>query len=158
MRTALVITVSDRASSGQREDLSGPKAVAILTSAGFECPAPLVVADDHDEIVSALEGAVSRGTQLVVTTGGTGLSPRDVTPEATASVISKAVPGLTELMRTEGLKNTPMAALSRGIAGVVDQTLVINLPGSPSGVVESLDAVLGILPHALDVLGGSTAH
>ena len=158
MRSALVITVSDRSSTGQREDLSGPNAVEILTSAGFDCPAPLVVADEHDEIVAALQGGVSRGVQLIVTTGGTGLSPRDVTPEATASVISKPVPGLAELIRAEGLKNTPMAALSRGVAGVVDRTLVINLPGSPSGVTESLDAVLPVLPHALDVLGGSAAH
>jgi len=158
VRRALVITVSDRSASGQREDSSGPAAVDKLTSNGFDCPAPVVVADVRAEIVGALREGMDEGFDLIVTTGGTGLAERDVTPEATLEVVTKPVPGLAELMRSEGLKATPMAALSRAVAGVAGKSLVINLPGSPAGVTESLDAVMEVLPHALDVLGGPGGH
>ena len=158
MRRALVITVSDRSSSGRREDLSGPAAVEHLTSAGFDCPAPVVVADEKAAIGAALRAGIEDGFHLVVTTGGTGLAERDVTPEATLEVVEKVVPGLGELMRAEGQKATPMAVLSRGVAGVAGATLILNLPGSTKGVIESLDAVMGVLPHALDVLRGPGDH
>lgn len=158
MRRALVITVSDRSSTGERPDTAGPTAVQMLTDNGFEVDEPVVVPDDKPSIVGALEAAVASGIDLVVTTGGTGLSQRDVTPEATAEVATKIVPGLSELMRAEGAKKTPLAVLSRGIAGSKGKTLLINLPGSPKGAAESLAAVLPVIPHALDVLSGPAAH
>ena len=158
MRRALVITISDRSSTGQREDVSGPTAVEKLTANGFESAPPIVVADEREEIVAALRAGIEQGYDLIVTTGGTGLAPRDVTPEATLEVVDRTVPGVAELMRAEGLRTTPMAALSRAVVGVSGGTLVVNLPGSPRGVSESLDAVVQVLPHALDVLRGSTAH
>ena len=158
MRRALVITVSDRSAAGEREDTAGPAAIAKLTAQGFEVAAPAIVPDERDEIVGALKRAVTDGFDLIVTTGGTGLAERDVTPEATMEVVTKTVPGLVELMRAEGLKATPLAALSRGVAGVSGASLVINLPGSPKAVLEGLEAVLPVIPHALDVLRGLDAH
>jgi molybdopterin adenylyltransferase len=158
VRRALVITVSDRSSAGERADTSGPTAVEKLSANGFSVDEPVVIPDEKASIVGALEAAISNGIDLVVTTGGTGLSPRDVTPEATAEVVTMLVPGLAELMRAEGVKNTPLAALSRAICGAKGSTLVINLPGSPKGVAESLEAVLPVLPHALDVLARPDAH
>lgn len=116
------------------------------------------MADQRDEISAALRAGVADGYSLIVTTGGTGLAARDVTPEATEMVIERPVPGLAELMRAEGAKTTPMAALSRAVAGTTRQTLILNLPGSPRGAGESLDAVMNVLGHALDVLHGPAAH
>lgn len=118
----------------------------------------MVVADEHPAIVSALRAQVDAGTRLVVTTGGTGFGPRDVTPEATTEVIERPAPGLSELMRAAGLEHTPMAALSRGVAGAAGSSLILNLPGSPKGAKESLDAVTEVLPHALRLLAGDTEH
>ncbi len=119
---------------------------------------PEVVPDERDRIATAIAAAARAGNNLVVTTGGTGLGPRDVTPQATESVIDYAVPGLAELMRQVGLKSTPMAVLSRGAVGVRGRTLIINVPGSPKGAVESIDAVLPVLDHALRLLSGDTEH
>ena len=156
-RTA-VLTVSDGVTNGTREDGSGDVAVELLRGAGFDVSDRRVVPDERAEIEAALrELAAANG--LVVTTGGTGFGPRDVTPEATRAVIERDAPGLAELMRSSGLATTPMAALSRGVAGAVGSALILNLPGSPKGVRESLEAVLPVIPHAIELLGGATgAH
>jgi len=155
---AHVITISDGASHGNRDDKSGPALVGILYANQFEVTGPEIVPDERDRIAAAITKAADGGSNLVITTGGTGLGPRDVTPQATASVIDYDVPGVTELMRRAGLESTPMAALSRGLAGVRGQTLVINVPGSPKGAVESLTAVMPVLEHALALLRGDTKH
>ena len=155
---AAVLTVSDGVTDGTREDASGDAAVALLREAGFDVSSRRVVPDERPEIEAALrELAAANG--LVVTTGGTGFGPRDVTPEATRAVIEREAPGVAELMRASGLAQTPMAALSRGVAGAVGSALILNLPGSPKGVRESLAAVLPVIPHAVELLGGATgAH
>ncbi len=155
---AAVLTVSDGVAEGTREDGSGEAAAEMLREAGFEVTDRRVVPDETAEIESALrELAGTNG--LVVSTGGTGFGPRDVTPEATRAVIDRDAPGLSELMRATGLAHTPMAALSRAVAGALGTTLILNLPGSPKGVRESLAAVLPVVPHAVELLGGSTgAH
>lgn len=153
-----MITVSDGVTSGEREDKSGPALVGILYANQYEITGPEIVPDERERIVAAITKAVDAGSNLVITTGGTGLGPRDVTPQATASVIDYDVPGLTELMRRAGLESTPMAALTRGVAGVRSHTLVLNVPGSPKGAVESLEAVMPVLEHALALLRGETKH
>lgn len=158
MRRALVITVSDRAVAGEREDRSGPAAVERLRAIGFEVAGPVLVGDDQTTIVEALRTGIADGNAMIVTTGGTGLGPRDVTPEATRAVIERDVPGLGELLRTEGRAKTPTSVLSRAVAGTVGTSLIVNLPGSPAGVTESLDALGEVLGHALDVLAGGDAH
>jgi molybdopterin adenylyltransferase len=151
---AAVLTVSDGVTHGTRADGSGDVAVELLREAGFEVSDRRVVPDERPDIESALrELAATHG--LVVTTGGTGFGPRDVTPEATQAVIERAAPGLAELMRATGLAHTPMAALSRAVAGALGGTLILNLPGSPQGVRESLSAVLPVIPHAVELLGGA---
>lgn len=154
---AHVITVSDGVHRGTREDLSGDRLVDMLADAGFQITGRTVVPDEVDEIVRALREAAS-GARLVVTTGGTGFGPRDVTPEATARVIERAAPGLVHLMLAAGIAVTPMAALSRAGAGAVGRTLVVNLPGSPRGAGENLYAILDVVPHALQLLAGDTEH
>ena len=155
---AHVITVSDRASAGEMPDSSGPALVEMLADARFDVSGPDVVPDNRQRIADCMRAAIAGGSDLVVTTGGTGLGPRDVTPQATSTLLDYEVPGLGELMRRTGASSTPMAALSRSMAGVSGHTLVLNLPGSAKGATESLEAVLGLLPHALKLLHGETAH
>ena len=154
---ALVVTVSDGVVAGTREDLSGEAVAERLVGLGFEVQRA-VVADEPDQIGGLVQGAADRGTRLIVTSGGTGLGPRDRTPEGIAPVVDYVIPGFGEAMRAEGRTHTPLAALSRSFGAVRGQTLVICVPGSPRGALESLDAVDAILGHALDTLGGRTAH
>jgi molybdenum cofactor synthesis domain-containing protein len=142
---------------GRRQDFSGPAVVRELEAAGFKVVHSSVLPDEKDKISARLIEC-SELTRLVVTTGGTGIAARDVTPEATLAVCQRVIDGVAERMRTEGAKKTPLAALSRGICGVRGKTLLLNLPGSPAAAVESLQAVIGILPHALDLLDGKTSH
>ncbi|MFI4978502.1 MAG: molybdenum cofactor biosynthesis protein B [Solirubrobacterales bacterium] len=158
MSSALVITVSDGVSARTREDESGRALVRILKDAGFEVTEPVVVPDEEQRIADAIVAAADQGADVVVTTGGTGLGPRDLTPQATSTVIDFEVPGIGEAMRRAGAASTPMAALSRSMAGVRGQTLIINVPGSPRGATESLEAVLPTLAHAIKLLHGDTAH
>jgi len=153
---ALVLTISDSASAGKRDDLSGPEASRILTEAGFEVQAVEILPDDRPAIESRLQRASAEGYLIVVTTGGTGLSPRDITPEATLAVVDRVVPGIPELMRSEGAKSTPRAALSRAACGIRGATLIINLPGSVKGVRECLGAVRPVLSHAVATLKQSS--
>ena len=155
-RIADVITVSDGVSSGTREDKSGQALEVILSQAGFEVRRA-VVPDEIAAIVSAIQDSAVEAS-LIVTTGGTGFGPRDVTPEATARVLEREAPGLTHMMMSHGLETTPMAGLSRARAGSIGHTLVINVPGSTRGAVEGLEAVLDVIPHALDLLSGDTEH
>lgn len=154
---AVVITVSDSCFAGSREDISGPAVAEVLEEAGIAEVANEIVPDEVDAIVAALWKA-AKAAELVLTTGGTGLAPRDVTPEATRMVCERPVEGLAERMRSEGAKQTPLAALSRGVCGTVGRTLIVNLPGSPSGATGSLETILPLLPHALDLLAGHTFH
>ena len=158
MSNAHVITISDGAFHRQREDKSGPVLVGLLSRAGFEVGGPEVVPDDVERIYEAVTTAVARGVDLVVSTGGTGLGPRDVTPQALSTMLDYEVPGIGEAMRRAGASSTPMAALSRSMAGVRGRTLIISVPGSPKGASESLEAVMPIVGHAIQLLHGDTSH
>jgi molybdenum cofactor synthesis domain-containing protein len=153
-----IVTISDGVSEGTREDNSGDEAEKMLVDAGFELVHRSVVPDDADAIAEELMTHVDAAIELVVTTGGTGLAPRDVTPEATRRVVTKEVPGLSQLMMLAGLVKTPHASLSRAVAGVRDRTLIVNLPGSTNAVREGLEVALGVLPHAIDTIKGHTEH
>jgi molybdopterin adenylyltransferase len=155
-RSAFVLTASDRSAAGERSDDSGRLVAERLAGLGFQVERA-VVADDEGAIGAAIVDACARH-RLVVTTGGTGLTPRDVTPQATARVLDYEVPGLAEAMRAEGRRSTPMAALSRGLVGVRRGSLVVNLPGSPRGAMESLEVVVTVLDHALETLAGPFDH
>jgi molybdenum cofactor synthesis domain-containing protein len=157
MSRAVVITVSDSRSAGKQADLSGPAVARVLAQAGFNIVDMVTIPDDQPLIEAELRRQCACA-HLVVTTGGTGISPRDVTPEATRAVCDRLLDGVAEQMRTAGLKETPFASLSRAVCGTCGETLVLNLPGSPKGAVTSLQAVLHLLPHALSVLEGTAVH
>ena len=150
---AHVITVSDRGSRGDREDVSGPRAVERLQAHGLTVKLSLVP-DGADSVSAAIRTAIDEGADVVITTGGTGIGPRDLTPEGTAPLLTKVIPGIAEELRRVGSTKTPMAVLSRGVAGIAGSTLVVNLPGSVKAVDEGMDVLLPILTHIVDQLGG----
>lgn len=151
-----IVTVSDTVSAGTREDLSGPALRERCVELGWTVGEISIVADDEHWLARSLSDfADSAEFDLILTSGGTGIGPRDVTPEGTIEVLDKQLPGIGERVRAEGVKNNPRAILSRGVAGVRGETLIVNLPGSPRGAVESLDAIADILPHAVEVLHGA---
>ena len=155
MNTAAVITISDKGHVGLREDKSGPLLQEMLGEMGFTVPVYRIVPDEQEQIADMLRELADGGAvDLIVTTGGTGPAPRDVTPEATLAVIEREMPGLAELLRFEGVKRTPLAVLSRGVAGIRKDTLIINLAGSPKAVREGIEILTPVLPHALQMLKG----
>lgn len=158
MIRARVITCSDASSRGERIDRSGPAVREILAANGYTVDTVAIVPDDIDDIAAAIEAAVGDGARLVVTTGGTGIAARDVTPEATLRVSEKVIPGFGEIMRASSLQKTVMAPLSRAQAATRGTALIVNLPGSESGARENLQAVLHLVPHALQLLEGKTEH
>lgn len=159
MNRAAVVTVSDSVHRGLQEDKSGPAVAEALQQAGFVVTVRRVVPDERPAIATALRDIAEGSERLAIfTTGGTGVAPRDITPEATREVIEREIPGFGELMRTKGLQSTPFSVLSRAIAGTLGGVLIVNLPGSPRGAVESLGAILELVPHVLDLINGRTAH
>ena len=153
-----ILTVSDRSSRGERPDSSGPALVNVIVEQGWEVAATAIIADEQPQIEQTLVNWCDSGNiDIILTTGGTGFSPRDITPEATQAVIQRPTPGLSEAMRLESLKVTPHAMLSRAAAGIRNRTLIVNLPGSPKGAVENLRTILPVLPHAVELLQESPA-
>ncbi len=158
MIRARVITCSDTSFRGEREDRSGPAVRELLVAHGYDVDVVALVPDDIERIATAILDAIAHGNRFVVTTGGTGIAPRDVTPEATLRVCERVVPGFGEVMRATSLQKTAMAPLSRAQAAIHAEALVLNVPGSPRGAVENLEAVLHLVPHALELLAGNTRH
>lgn len=154
-----ILTLSDKASRGEREDTAGAAVRELLTGIGARVERYAVIPDERERIAATLRAWADAGDlDLIVTTGGTGLSPRDVTPEATLAVVDYLVPGMAEAMRAAGLQQTPMAMLSRGVCGVRGRTLIVNLPGSEKGARENLSVLLPVLPHAVETLHGPVEH
>ena len=159
MMKAAVLTISDRCSRGEREDRSGPALAEAVERAGGEVVTCGILPDEREQISAKLRELVASGrVDLILTTGGTGLAPRDVTPEATLSVVDKVVPGIAEAMRSKSLEKTPMAVLSRAAAGIRGRCLIINLPGSPKAVQECLEVVLPAIPHAIEIIKGEVTE
>ena len=155
--TAAVVTVSDSCARGERVDLSGPAVADFLQNSGFTVVSREVLPDDFVKIQNVLIHLAQK-VRLIVTTGGTGVAPRDITPDATIAVCDRIIDGVAERMRSEGIKKTPFSSLSRGACGVRGEALILNLPGSPAGAIESLEAVVELIPHALKLLHGETEH
>jgi molybdopterin adenylyltransferase len=153
-----ILTISDKGARGEREDRSGPAIREMMEAAGGEIVRTKIVADEQDEIRAALIQWSDEGLDLILTTGGTGFSPRDRTPEATKAVIDRETPGIPEVMRRAGMEKTPTAMLSRAAAGIRKRTLIVNLPGSEKAVRESLAAILPALPHGVDILKGTASE
>lgn len=159
MTKAAVLTISDSVTAGTRVDRSGPALCERLEQLGWKVALIEVLPDERDIISARLATLADAGqVSAIFTTGGTGVAPRDITPEATRAVIDREIPGLGELMRTKGREHTPLAVLSRGVAGTRGTVLIVNLPGSPKGAVESLDAIVELVPHVLELLRGNTEH
>jgi molybdenum cofactor synthesis domain-containing protein len=156
-RKAIVITASDRCHAGTQADLSGPLLARMLRDSGAQVVDSKIVPDDRDLLIAALRDAASQA-DLVLTTGGTGLAERDITPEATLAVCDRLVPGIAEQIRRKGIEQTAFAALGRGVCVVAGRSLIVNLPGSPAGAESGLRSILSLLPHALELLAGHTEH
>lgn len=158
MRKAGILISSDKCFSGLREDRSGKAIAEILTSKGYEIAETVIVPDEKELIANALEKFAKAMVHLVITTGGTGFSPRDVTPEATKQVIDRDAPGISEAIRAKSMALTPKAMLSRGVSGIKNKTLIINLPGSEKAVRESLDVIIDVIPHGIDIIWGDASE